>query len=173
MPRVLPTPLRLAKLELIGAFITLIALLGLYLPWNDTVVGHGMRMLLWSERFKLLFVVLPLLSGTALTYYNNHRLSSGVNHLRFTEDELDEARHFVNRPWVTSVQLITILVVGVLLAVQSSVHTLARVSPVLFLMSTNPLNNLRSTLRKPLPKSAPIDWGRVQPIHSDHWGPTT
>ena len=173
MQRVLPAPLHLAKLTLTGCAITIGAFAETFLPFSHPVYRHGLAAMLWSVRLELLCVMLPLLCGLVLTYYNNHRLSSGVNHLCFTDDELEEARVFVNQPRLTWLQFLLFILFAIAwITLDPHKHREVSDGSIILLVAVNPLSYLRSTLRKAPGKSVSIDWNRMQPVHSDHWGQT-
>ncbi len=170
MPRVSPTPLVLAKRTLLGSAIATIAYCGVFLPFPAPLREHGFAAMLWSERIELLTIMLPLLLGIGLSYGSLTLLSRGINRLRFTESQLEQARAFVQQPRLTGAFLVVFLTVTglAIFDVMSNAHHNA----IIMLFTANPLNYVRSTLRRPISTTTGphIDWSKAEPLHSDHWG---
>lgn len=172
MQRVQPTPLHLARLVILGSAIALVACAVTFLPFPEPLFHHGLAAMLWSVRLELLCAVLPLCAGLGCAYWNNHRLSSGINRLRFTEEELDEVRQLLKQPWLRTSLLVSTIGLFALVVIMMASPSHTNHWSIFFVLSMNPISYLRANLGKQPAAHTPIDWTISQPIHSDRWGQT-
>ena len=127
---------------------------------------------LWLARYQLLCALVPLILGTFLGWRYSSFVVKGVRNGIWTEEQLEQARIWIESRPVTILQTAFILAfLAVLIAKIFDHHHGGSLSlSYTFIYALNPLSAMRRALRKPQTPTHPIDWGQLQPLHSDHWG---
>ncbi len=167
MPSQSTTPLRLVHLTVLGSALLAICFILDLLP----LPRLGTHARLFAGGAAVLF----LLAAFTLTMVNQQRLAFGVKKDVWNEDELSEARAWIDQRWLTTWQM-SLLFAGLVFAFIRILFHWHGVSGFIFLvLAGESISSLKATLRKPQPnKPGPaMDWTTTRPIHSDQWGHPT
>ncbi len=164
MPSQPTTPLRLVRLTLVGSALLAVGFMFELIPGSPTGFYH---LLVWGACALLL-----LGSAFTLSMVNQRRLRKGVKSGIWTEDQLLEARNFVEKRWMTALQMISLFAALAFAFIRILFHWHGASEFLLLMLAGNNVTMLKSILRRPsVATSVPcIDWSNANPIHSDQWG---
>lgn len=149
------TPLRLAGWTALGSVVS--------------VIGFASVRAFRESLPALLACAALALGGLVLVYYPTYQLRRGVENDRWSEEELGPLRRATEHPaWFAATFLLVIAMLASLVVVNSHRPFFWGVFVLL-----QPLSQLSSAVRRP-PKAAGhaarLDWSKVPPLQSDHWG---
>jgi hypothetical protein len=163
------SPMRLASRALIGGAVTVISFLLLILPIPLLRVDHCVELFSSKNLLRLTVVLIPLLSGLAVSLMAERQLRRGIDNEEWQERELGPLRKVLAHPvWtvISVIPLVALLGYGV---TSNLSHGLSLFWSLMIPAQT--ISRLRVMVKpKRVAGGALQDWRSFKPIQSEHWG---
>jgi hypothetical protein len=163
------SPMRLASRALIGGAVMVIPFLLLMLLNPLLRIDHCVDLFSSKNLLRLSVVLIPLLSGLAVSLMAERRLRRGIDNEEWEERDLEPLRKVLAYPVWTVISVIP-LVVLIGYGVTSNV---SRGLPLFWslMIPTQTISRLRVMVKpKRVAGGGLQDWRSFKPIRSEHWG---
>jgi hypothetical protein len=163
------SPLRLACWAGIGTAVMVIPFLLLVLLNPLLRINHCVELLSSKNLLRLTVVLIPLLSGVAVSLMAERRLRRGIDNEEWQERELEPLREVLAYP-VWTVMGVIPLVVLIGYGVTANVsHGMPLFSSLM--LPVQMISRLRVMVKpKRVAGGGLQDWRSFKPIQSEHWG---